>query len=89
MSKSTFHCHLDVASALKTFSNEKLSSLFEHDDGRNFSAQEARSHLVELLSRGYRALPFGNACDGFDFAGGGCPGHQKQMDDDRMGRGTC
>lgn len=71
----TMHCCLDVRGALKTMSKRQLAGLFRHDDGAKRTADEAIDHLLEALAQGKEVLPFGPPCEGFDFAGNGCPGH--------------
>jgi len=72
---TTFHVHLDVRGALRDLKKSQLKGLFRFEDGRACTAEEAREHLCECLAQGKNVLPFGPPCEGFDFAGGGCPGH--------------
>lgn len=71
----TFHIHLSVRGALRDFSKRHLKGMFRHGDGTKCTADEAKDHLLEALAQGKEVLPFGPPCDGFDFAGNGCPGH--------------
>lgn len=70
----TFHIHLSVRGAIRDFSKRQLKGMFRVD-GRECTADEAKAHLLEALAQGKEVLPFGRPCEGFDFAGGGCPGH--------------
>jgi len=71
------HVHLDVRGALTTMSNRELSNLFSNSStGRGLTAEEARSVLLDHLEAGHKVIPLGKACEGFDYAGGGCPGHE-------------
>lgn len=70
------HCHLDVRGAIKNFSKRELASLFKNpENGRWLTADEAKDALLDHLAAGRVVLPMGPACDGFDYSGGGCPGH--------------
>lgn len=70
------HCHLDVRGAIKNFSKRELGSLFKNaETGRWLTADEAKDALLDHLAAGRIVLPMGPACEGFDYAGGGCPGH--------------
>jgi hypothetical protein len=71
----TFHIHLSVRGALRDFSKRQLKGMFRLEGGRECTADEAKDHLLEALAQGKEVLPFGPPCDGFDFAGNGCPGH--------------
>ena len=71
----TFHIHLSVRGALRDFSKRQLKGMFHFEGGRECTAEEAKDHLLEALAQGKEVLPFGPPCDGFDFAGNGCPGH--------------
>ena len=71
----TFHIHLSVRGALRDFSKRQLKGMFRFEGGRECTADEAKDHLLECLAQGKEVLPMGQACEGFDFAGGGCPGH--------------
>lgn len=69
------HCSLSVRGALSTMKKRDLARLFRHESGRRMTADEAKETLMQCLADGKEALPFGPACEGFDYAGGGCPGH--------------
>lgn len=70
----TLHIHLSVRGAIRDFSKRQLKGMFRVD-GRECTADEAKDHLLEALAQGKEVLPFGPPCDGFDFAGKGCSGH--------------
>ncbi len=47
------------------------------DDGRPFrSVDELLEALMNELANGHEVIPMGAACDGFDYGGKGCPGHE-------------
>ncbi|CAI8819608.1 hypothetical protein [Pseudomonas chlororaphis] len=71
----TFHIHLSVRGALRDFSKRQLTGMFRSSAGKPCTADEAKDHPLEALARGKEVLPFGPPCEGFDFSGGGCPGH--------------
>lgn len=71
----TFHTCLSVRGTLLNSTNRQLAGLFKHGDGRKATAAEVKAHLMEALSQGKEVLPFGPPCEGFDYSGGGCPGH--------------
>lgn len=71
----TFHIHLSVRGALRDFSKRQLKGMFRFEGGRECTAAEAKDHLLDALAQGKEVLPFGPPCEGFDFAGNGCPGH--------------
>ena len=73
----TFHIRQSVRGAIRDFTKRQLKSIFRVD-GRECTADEAKDHLLEALAQGKEVLPFGPPCEGFDFAGGGCPGHDKE-----------
>lgn len=74
----TLHIHLSVRGALRDFSKRQLRGMFHHADGTKCTADEAKDHLLEALAQGKEVLPFGPPCEGFDFAGNGCPGHDTE-----------
>ncbi|WP_095110516.1 hypothetical protein [Pseudomonas sp. Irchel 3E20] len=85
----TFHIHLSVRGALREFSKRQLSGMFKRADGTKCTAEESTDHLLEALALGKEVLPFGPHCEGFDFSGGGCPGHETPAamnDHDLVGR---
>lgn len=71
----TFHIHLSVRGALRDFSKRELKDLFRFENGRYCTAAEAKEFLADCLAQGKEVLPMGTPCEGFDFSGGGCPGH--------------
>lgn len=73
-----FHVHLDVESALKNMTDVELAGMLVSSvTGESLSAEEARRALREHLANGHKLLPLDKSCEGFDSAGGGCPGHVK------------
>lgn len=75
----TVHLCLDIAGALKNWSDGDFATLFKHDDGSFVTAAEAKSFLFSQLAIGVKVIPFGHPCVGFDYEGGGCPGHETEQ----------
>lgn len=83
----TFYVCLDVRSTLRDLANRPTNdpSEFTGPGGAVLSVRDAATALTIALARGHVLLPLSpqcgkpckhsGACDGFDFAGKGCPGH--------------
>lgn len=70
------HCCLDLRGFLRSAKFPGgYRGMFQHDDGRPMTPEEAHDALLDEVARGHVVIPFGKACDGFDYSGGGCPGH--------------
>lgn len=74
----TVHVHLDIAGALKSMSNREFTGMFDHDDGRRMTAEEAKANLIDILASGVKVLPIGEPCEGFSYTTG-CPGHETEV----------
>jgi hypothetical protein len=81
---TTYYMCLDVRGALRNMTKRQKRGMFEHDDGRRMTADEVDDVLIDELTKGHEVIPFsktcGNpcryaSCTGFDYSGGGCPGH--------------
>ncbi len=75
MSK-TYHMCISVTGVLANWSEKRLRGVFQHDDGRPMTGHDAKLFLLEELAKGHRVIPCGKPCEGFDYAGDGCPGHE-------------
>ena len=73
-----YHMCQDVRGALKNWTRAQLRTMFRRADGRHMTADEARDLLLDELSKGHKVIPIGPACEGFDYSGDGCPGHEDQ-----------
>jgi len=77
----TIHCQLDVGGLL-TSDDAELRKIMPHikdGDGYQFTdLATLKMALVGLLSKGVKFLPFGEPCDGWDYATG-CPGHDEEI----------
>ncbi|MGY4892334.1 UNVERIFIED_CONTAM: hypothetical protein EX528_18830 [Xanthomonas axonopodis] len=69
------HIHLSVRGALRWPKNELRGMFSDPATGRTLTPDEAREVLMGHLSRGHEVIPCSAECEGFDYAGGGCPGH--------------
>lgn len=72
--KKRFHMRLDVRGALTNWKKSELRGMFKRDDGKTMSADEAKSILLDELSKGHNFIPVGT-CDNFDHKEHGCMGH--------------
>jgi hypothetical protein len=73
------HLSINIEGILKVFKKKKID-IFTHDDGLPMSDKQARKHLAECLVKGWTVLPASPLCVGFDYTGGGCPGHEVAVD---------
>lgn len=60
-----------------------LRKLFRRD-GKFLTPREAREVLMQHLAEGREVLPIGEPCEGFDFKGNGCPGHEEVPHDQNL-----
>ena len=73
------HMCLSVRGALMNWSDRQFDGVFTHDDGRSMTPMEAKAALLDELAKGHEVIPCGPVCDGFDYGGGGCPGHPDEV----------
>lgn len=69
------HCCLSVRGALR-WPKSKLRGMLRNESGHALTADEVREWLMDQLAQGREVVPFGAACDGFDYITG-CPGHDE------------
>jgi hypothetical protein len=51
----------------------------DSETGRTLTPDEVKAALLDELAKGHEVIPFNaGPCEGFDFAGKGCPGHPKE-----------
>lgn len=79
MAGRLIHVCLNVRCALLNWSNREFRHMVRN--GQPLSPREARAALLNELARGHEVIPIGPACEGFDYSGGGCPGHD--IDEER------
>lgn len=79
MAGETIHVCVSVRGAIRslTASRAKMAPGMSHAGGRPMTREEAIESLLDELAKGHEVLPFGDPCEGFDYSGGGCPGHEK------------
>lgn len=76
MGNTIFHIALSVRSTLKNGSRSELGSLFVNGQtGKRLTVDEAKDALLDHLAKGHEVIPLAADCQGFDYSGGGCPGH--------------
>jgi len=71
---STRHMCMNIEGCLRNLKNRKIR-IFNDDNGHQISDKEARKYLAECQAKGWKVIPFGEPCEGFDYFGHGCPGH--------------
>lgn len=74
------HCCLSVRGALMNWSDSAFEGVFKDDNGVPLSPRQAKAALLDELAKGHKVIPCGPACEGFDYSGGGCPGHPDASD---------
>ena len=76
MSRTMYHCCLNVRGMLKNGRRRELAAMFRSSaTGKRLTADEAKDVLLDHLAKGHEVIPLDPTCEGFDFTGGGCPGH--------------
>ena len=84
MTRTRKHICIDVRGAIRNARDKNSTARnMRHDDGRPATLDEALDFLFEQLEQGRKVIPYGEACEGFDYSGGGCPGHL--IEDERAG----
>jgi hypothetical protein len=72
---------IDVRGALRNFkASEWKQCAKDPETGRYLTPAEVKECLMDELAKGHVVIPMGEACEGFDYGGGGCPGHPIQED---------
>lgn len=84
MSKSTYttqrHMSVNIEGMLRNFgvpgkkNYSSMAGIFQDENGKEMSDANARIFLHNAKLKGWKKIPCGN-CEGFDYFGGGCPGH--------------
>ncbi len=68
------HVCLDIKGALLNWDPNIWRGCVTKDDGSKATPSEFKMFLLDELSKGRVVIPF-DECEGFDYSGGGCPGH--------------
>lgn len=79
MPSKIVHMCLDVRGALMNWSDREMRGVFQHDDGRSMTIREAKTFLMDEISKGHKVIPCSGDCVGFDYQHG-CPGHPVEDD---------
>jgi len=81
MPKFKRHMSINLEGMLRNYGKKKIN-IFEDEDGKIISDKEARIYIQQCLSKGWKVIPMGgnDCCEGFDYSGGGCPGHEVKDD---------
>lgn len=74
------HMCIDVRGAIRNFRHREWKDCCRDvDTGRMLTSGEVYEELLNELARGHAVIPFnGRPCEGFDYTGGGCPGHEQE-----------
>lgn len=76
MGRSIVHMCINVRGVLKNWkSSEWRDCVTDRTTGRTLKPEEVHDGFLDELAQGHEVIPFGEPCKGFDYAGGGCPGH--------------
>lgn len=77
MATTKRHMSINLQGMLRNYKRKKIN-IFEDDHGNPLTDKEARLYIQQCLSKGWKLIPMGgeNCCEGFDYFGGGCPGHE-------------
>ncbi len=75
----TVHVCLSVRGALNWSRRElkRATRWIFRDDGSRYTPDELREALMDELAQGHEVIPMAQECEGFDYSGGGCPGHER------------
>ncbi len=65
----------NIQGLIDHYKGKSLAGVIQ-DDGRPLSHQEARIYLHNRQVKGWKVIPVNTDCEGFDYFGGGCPGHE-------------
>lgn len=76
------HMCMNIEGCLRNYKKRKIT-FFTNDDGSQTSDKDARKYLAECQAKGWKVIPFGEPCEGFDYFGGGCPGHLISVTDSK------
>lgn len=74
------HTCLSIEGCLNYHKRKKIN-YFQDENGNTISDQKARIYLAECQNKGWKVIPMGEECEGFDYFGKGCPGHLISVED--------
>lgn len=70
---------MNIAGALRNYGKKSMKGLLTDDNGKEMTDKEVREYLNDCLAKGWKLLPSSSKCEGFDYFGGGCPGHKEDL----------
>lgn len=77
--RKRYHMSININGILRNYGKKSLKGFFLKEDGGDCTDKESREYIAECQQKGYKVIPFGytdEECPGFDYFGGGCPGHE-------------
>ena len=72
--KEIRHMCIDIKGALNFYGRKSMKGLITEDNGAEWTDKMVRDYFKESLAKGWKLLPCGGDCEGFDYQKG-CPGH--------------
>ncbi len=82
MTTKTVHMCVSVRGALRNWKpHEWRNCCTDSKTGRTLSPAEVHKCFLDELAKGHEVIPYGGPCEGFDYTGGGCPGHPVEGDE--------
>lgn len=73
------HMCISVRGALRNWKpREWRNCCTDPETGLTLTPDEVHDALLDELAKGHEVIPFGEACEGFDYSGKGCPGHENE-----------
>ncbi len=79
MSTRITHMCVSVRGAIRNW-RDWAGSITGDDGKRLMTKHEIQNALMDELAKGHEVIPLGNPCEGFDYSGGGCPGHSVEAE---------
>jgi hypothetical protein len=73
--KEIRHMAIDIAGALRFYGKRSMRGFIKEDNGAEWTDKMVRDYLRECLAKGWKLIPVGEGCEGFDHQTG-CPGHK-------------
>ena len=83
MATYTRHVCFNIQGFKRNFKHKKLTGIFEDENGRPLNHFEATEFIDECERMGYKYFP-NHSCEGFDPFEKGCPGHLKDLNDEKI-----
>lgn len=78
MENKIIHLSVSIEGLIRNSGKKSMKGFFSDENGRDLSDKEVRQYLAECLAKGWKLIPFFSECEGFDYFGGGCPGHPQE-----------